>query len=164
MARKVVMTGMLMFVLKGSLVQVVAALMVSVGFLLSIAILQPLKSPVANMFKVGAELALLVTLMIVVLLKIDLAREGVDDPEWWMSALGSILVSVNTLIPSAGLGIGLLLGRFDFEGVAADAPDLDKDVQVGKKGKDKKNKKNKKEPVREYANPVHSDPDDEAKD
>ena len=136
---------MLMFVHKGSLIQVVAALVVSVSSLLSIALLQPYNSPAANMFKVGTELALLVTLIIVVLLKIDLGREDVDDPEFWIAVLGSILVFVNTLVPSAGLGIGLLFGGFDALEVAMDTPDQDEVAQPDKKKpKDKKKKEDKK--------------------
>ena len=160
------MTGMLMFVHKGSLIQVVAALVVSVSSLLSIALLQPYNSPAANMFKVGTELALLVTLIIVVLLKIDLGREDVDDPEFWIAVLGSILVFVNTLVPSAGLGIGVMFGGFDALEVAMDTLDQDevalpdkKKPKDKKKKEDKKRKKDKKDTndALQFNNPLDDD-------
>jgi chromate transport protein ChrA len=146
MARKVVMTGMLMFVSKGSLVQVVVAIVFSVFVLMAVAFLQPYASPSANLFKLGTEAALVFTLIVVVLLKIDLSREGIEDPEWWEHALGSILVMTNTLLPSAGLCVGLLVFGFDQLEVVVDALDnvIPEDSEPDTRAKVKKGKKTKK--------------------
>lgn len=145
MARKVVMTGMLMFVNKGSLVQVVVAIVISVIVLMAVAFLQPYASLSANLFKLGAEAALVFTLIVVVLLKIDLSREGIEDPEWWENALGGILVMTNTLLPSAGLCVGLLVFGFDRLEVVVDALDnvIPEDSEADTRAKVKTKKKTK---------------------
>jgi hypothetical protein len=160
MARKVVMTGMLMFVSRGSLVQVVVAIVISMGFFGAVAYLEPYASPSANLFKLGAEAALVFTLIIVVLLKIDLSREGIEDPEWWATALGSILVMANTLLPSAGLCVGLLVFGFDQLEVVVDAVDhAVPEDDVGTKQKTKKKTKSKAKSAKGevFENPLDGD-------
>ena len=157
MSRKVVMTGMLMFVSKGSLVQVVVGIVISVAFLMMVAYLEPYASPAANLFKLGAEAALVLTLIIVVLLKIDLSREGFEDPDWWAAILGSILVMANTLLPSAGLCAGLLVFGFDQIVDAVDhvIPDDEDDRPKKTKKKEKKeNKANAAKTEATFANPI----------
>ena len=170
MARKVVMTGMLMFVHRGSLVQVVVAMIISMGFLVAIALLEPYASRTANLFKVGAEVALVTSLMIVVMLKIDLSREDFDDPDLITSALGGLLILVNTALPTAGLCAGLLLYGADAIETVVDAVDHvvpDEAVPVDEVGaqtqtKTKKSKKGNKSSKKAddgqtFANPLEAD-------
>ena len=79
MLRKATLTGLLIFFRKGSLFQLVAAMTFCLGFLCTAAWLQPYASRTANLFKVGSEASLLVTLMLVVLLKIDLEKEDISE-------------------------------------------------------------------------------------
>jgi hypothetical protein len=162
MSRKVVMTGMLMFVSKGSLVQVVVGIVISIVFLMMVAYLQPYASPAANLFKLGAEAALVLTLIIVVLLKIDLSREGFEDPDWWAATLGSILVMANTMLPSAGLCAGLLVFGFDQIVVAVDHVIPDDEDDRPKKTKKKNDNANAAKTEATFANPIDASVDNES--
>jgi hypothetical protein len=77
MLRKAILTGILMFFKKGSLTQLVMAMLTSLGFLSAAAWFEPFAAPTANAFKLGTEIALLMTLMLIVLLKIDLSKEDI---------------------------------------------------------------------------------------
>lgn len=62
MLRKAFINGILMFLKKGSLVQLVVAIVVCVGYACASAWHQPCGSRATNIFKVGTEVALLITL------------------------------------------------------------------------------------------------------
>ena len=64
MLRKAVITGLIMFVSPGSLMQIVVALLACLGFMTASAWYQPYVSGAANYFKVGTEVTLLVTLLV----------------------------------------------------------------------------------------------------
>ena len=51
------------------------------GFLSAAAWFEPFAAPTANAFKLGSEIALLLTLMLAVLLKIDLTKEDIPGAE-----------------------------------------------------------------------------------
>lgn len=65
MTRKAFLTGILMFLKKGSLFQLAIAMVVCAGYLSASAWYQPYRTRSINIFKVGTELALLFTLMCV---------------------------------------------------------------------------------------------------
>ena len=107
-------------------------------------------------------------MIVVVLLKIDLSREGIEDPEWWENALGSILVLTNTLLPFAGLCGGLLVFGFERLEVIVDAPDnvipehseadTRAKVKTKKKTKDKvKDKADKGDTRQVFENPLEGE-------
>jgi hypothetical protein len=79
MLRKAVITGFIMFVSRGSLFHLVVALMFSICSSLAVAWYQPYASPKANIFKVGAEASLSITLALAAILRVDLSREDVSD-------------------------------------------------------------------------------------
>ena len=123
MTRKAFLTGILMFFSKGSLFQLVVAMMSCLAFLCAAAWLQPFASRTANLFKVGAEAALLATLMLIVLLKIDLSQEDVPGGE---DFIGVLLLLVNTVLPAASLAIGIL-------SFGLDTKQLSGDIMAGRK-------------------------------
>ncbi len=110
MLRKAFITGILMFFKKGSLFQLVVAMVSCVGFLTAVAWLRPFASRTANAFKIGAEMALLVSLMLIVLLKIDLSKEDVPGGE---DFVGFLLLLSNTVLPGIALVIGFISFGFD---------------------------------------------------
>lgn len=57
MLRKTAMTGLLLFFKKGSAFQLVAAMLMSLGFLAVAAWFQPYASRAANLFKVATEVS-----------------------------------------------------------------------------------------------------------
>ena len=65
MTRKAFLTGILMFLKKGSLLQLAIAMVVCACYLSASAWYQPYRARFINTFKVGTELSLLVTLMCV---------------------------------------------------------------------------------------------------
>ena len=69
-----------------------------------------LASRTANLFKVGAEAGLLVSLMLIVLLKIDLSKEDVPGGE---DFVGFLLLLTNTALPGGALVIAILCFGFD---------------------------------------------------
>jgi hypothetical protein len=130
MLRKVFITGLIMFVSPGSLMQLVVALIFCLGFLTSTAWLQPYGAPAANMFKVGAESTLSLTLTLAVMLRFDLSNEDVTE-----AFVGTLMLFSSTILPGASLTIGVLshgldaldgIKSADDDGVAFDNP-LDKD-------------------------------------
>ena len=58
------------------MLQLVVAITISIGFTSATAWFQPYQDHMPNIFKMGAEIALLFTLVFTVLLKIDLAGEN----------------------------------------------------------------------------------------
>lgn len=89
-----------MFLRKGSLFQVVVAAMTSLFFLFAAAWFKPYVSRTANMFKVGTELALLMTLYACVLLKIDLDQQDIPGGE---AGVSIFLIVANFFIPLGAL-------------------------------------------------------------
>ena len=71
-----------------------------------------LASRTANVFKVGTEAALLVSLILVVLLKIDLAKEDVPGGETFV---GFLLLLSNTVLPGSSLFVAILSFGFDLD-------------------------------------------------
>ena len=124
MLRKVSITGILMFVSPGSLFQLVIGIILCIGFGFSAAWFQPYVSGTANIFKVGTEVTLLVTMVLAVMLKIDLSAEtmpclpwGDDDTKGACgeSFIGAIMFITNTVVPGVTLALGLLGEGFKYE-------------------------------------------------
>jgi hypothetical protein len=92
-----------MFVNPGSLLQLVIALLFSLFFLAASAWFQPYASPAANMFKVGSELALVMTLALAVMLRIDLSTEDID-----VDTVGFLMLLTTTVVPGTTLVLGIL--------------------------------------------------------
>jgi hypothetical protein len=151
MLRKAFITGILMFFNKGSLVQVIVAMVFCLAFLCAVAWLRPFASRTANLFKVGAEAALLVTLMLIVLLKVDLSKEDVPGGNEF---IGFLLLLSNTALPGGALTLAILSFGFDTGQAAYEADqeqgekeqerEQEKEKEKDKK-KEKDNKKKKKE-------------------
>ena len=130
-----------MFFNKGSLFQLVVAMIFCVAFLSAVAWLRPFASRTANSFKVATEVALLVSLVLVVLLKIDLSKEDVPGGE---AFVGFLLLLSNTVLPGVILAYAMLAFGFD---LGKDEPEEDRKETKGKKSKQSKEEL-------EYANPV----------
>lgn len=107
----------MMFFNKGSLFQLVTCIALALAFSMVVGWYQPYSSRAANLFKVGTEAALLLTLYLVVrdlsvrlseneahsnqdavqvLLKIDLSREDIPGGE---DFVGFLLILANTAVP-----------------------------------------------------------------
>ena len=124
MLRKVTLTGLLIFVSRGTVFQLTVTTCSCICFLGLAAWFQPYESPAVNLFKVSTEITLLLTLVIAALLKVDLAGEklpdgiaapdgqGVDEDE-----VGLVLFIANTAVPAAGM----VLGYIEFGWNAKDA-------------------------------------------
>ena len=97
------MTGLLIFFAKGSVMQLVLASIFTMMYGFGVAWAMPYKVNGANLLKIGTECALLGTLIISMLLKIDLDEEGV--PEVFV---GVLLVFTNIGLPGTSLAIGLM--------------------------------------------------------
>ena len=110
MLRKAILTGILMFFKKGSLTQLVMAMLTSLGFLSAAAWFEPFAAPTANAFKLGTEIALLMTLMLIVLLKIDLSKEDIPGGG---DTVGAALLLVNVAPPAVSLVLSLLTHGLD---------------------------------------------------
>ena len=110
MLRKAFLTGILIFYRKGSLFQLIVAMAFSLGFLCGVAVFQPYASRTANLFKVAAEAALMLTLILIALLKIDLSQEDVPGGE---AFVGFLLLLSNTVVPGAGLALATLAYGLD---------------------------------------------------
>ena len=134
MLRKAFITGILMFFNKGSLVQVVVAMVFCLAFLCAVAWLRPFASRTANLFKVGAEAALLVSLMLIVLLKVDLSKEDVPGGEGF---IGQLLLLSNTALPGGALTLAILSFGFD-AGTAARDAEKEKEEEKKKKQQQKR--------------------------
>jgi hypothetical protein len=123
MLRKVSITGVLMFLSPGSLFQLVVGIVLCIAFGFSAAWFRPYVSGVANIFKVGTEVTLLVTLVLAVMLKIDLSTEALpcipwDDDEQNLSCgdsfIGIVMFLTNTVVPTATMIVGLLTEGLDY--------------------------------------------------
>jgi hypothetical protein len=112
MIRKAIITGLLIFFKKGSIFQLVVAMITSLGFLSVVAWFQPYVSRAANLFKVATEVALLITLILCVLLKLDTGKIETEIPGG-MDALGSMFIFVNSILPGGSLVLGILFYGFD---------------------------------------------------
>ena len=80
MLRKVTVTGLLMFVSKGSMFQLVVGILLCLVFLFASAWFQPFESDLANAFKATTEVCLVVTLSLCVMAKVDLSVEDIVSP------------------------------------------------------------------------------------
>jgi hypothetical protein len=112
MIRKAIITGLLIFFKKGSIFQLVVAMITSLGFLSVVAWFQPYVSRAANLFKVATEVALLITLILCILLKLDTGKIETEIPGG-MDALGSMFIFVNSILPGGSLVLGILFYGFD---------------------------------------------------
>ena len=112
MIRKAIITGLLIFFKKGSIFQLVVAMITSLGFLSVVAWFQPYVSRAANLFKVATEVALLITLILCTLLKLDTGKIETEIPGG-MDALGSMFIFVNSILPGGSLVLGILFYGFD---------------------------------------------------
>ena len=110
MLRKAFLTGILIFYQKGSLFQLIIAIAFSLIFLGGVGTFHPYASRTANVFKIMAEIALLLTLMLIVLLKIDMSKEDVPGGE---AFVGFLLLLSNTVVPGAGLALATLTYGLD---------------------------------------------------
>ena len=70
MFRKVTLTGLLIFVSRGSMFQIVVTACMCAVFGTTTAWVQPYAEPAANLFKVATEVSFLLTLIIAGLLKV----------------------------------------------------------------------------------------------
>lgn len=98
MLRKVLVTGMLMFVSRGSMFQLLVGLVICLIFLFASAWLQPFKSEIANIFKSATEFCLVLTLALCVMSKVDLEMEDVSE-----DVIGALLLGTNTVLPLVAL-------------------------------------------------------------
>lgn len=121
MLRKAFVTGILMFFNKGSVFQLVLAEVFCLAFLSAAAWFRPFASHVANFFKVGAESALLVTLNLIVLLKIDFSKENVPGGE---DFVGVLLLLANVVLPGVSLAVAILIFGFDAQQAVTQANEV----------------------------------------
>jgi hypothetical protein len=142
MGRKTVIAGVFIFFNKGSVFQVCLAAISSVGFGVALSWVEPYVMRSANMFRLGSEAALSITVILAVMLKVDLDREGIDE-----TTLGLLLTVINIAIPGGTLLLGVMLyGLFNKEDGRMDshATDFDED-------------NNHSEKDVEFNNPVHDE-------
>jgi hypothetical protein len=110
--RQATLSGLLIFVSRGSFFQLMVATLICLGFALSTAWCQPYESGLSNRFRVATETSLLITLCVTGLLRVDQTSEklpaflsapggGIDR-----EAVGIMLVLANTLVPVTSLLIG----------------------------------------------------------
>lgn len=102
MLRKAIITGLLMFFRKGSLLQLFVAITISIGFTSATAWFQPYRDIMPNCFKMGTEMALLFTLILAVLLKVDLADEDISA-----DFVGQMMLVVNVAFPGLSFMAGI---------------------------------------------------------
>ena len=110
MLRKSILTGLLMFIGKGSLLQLVIGMVTTVGFLCATAWFQPYVSRTANVFKVSTEVALLMTLLLCVLLRVPLETKRFPGGE---AMIGVMMVVANVVVPVTTLALALLFQGLD---------------------------------------------------
>ena len=127
LAGKVCITGLLIFVSRGSFFQLVLTTLMCIGFGFSAAWFQPYSSRAANMFKVGTEATLLITLSIAGLLRVDLVDgtlpEFLSLPDTGgldVDGVGVLLVFANTILPGASLVLGVLSFGLDVQEIKAE--------------------------------------------
>eukprot|EP01051_Picozoa_sp_SAG22_P017257 SAG22_NODE_2618_length_2370_cov_6.088948_2_plen_163_part_00 len=116
MLRKITITGLIIFVSRGSLFQIVVAQLLTLCFGFAACWYQPYVNGAANIFKAGTELALLATLMFATMMRIDL----VNEPHNSKATLGVLLTMTNTVLPAASLTVGILSHGLDVINEAKD--------------------------------------------
>ena len=92
--RKVTLVGFVCFLERGSASQLVFATLWTLSFLIAAALARPVVVAWANNLKLGADFAIVLTLFITVVLKLDLRNEAISD-----SGYGVVLVIVNVCVP-----------------------------------------------------------------
>ena len=124
MLRKVCITGLLIFVSRGSFFQLVVTTLLCIGFGFTAAWFQPYSSRAANMFKVGTEATLLITLSIAGFIRVDLTDGTLpaflslpDTGELDVDGVGVLLVFANTILPGVSLALGVLSFGLDAQSV-----------------------------------------------
>ena len=103
MLRKVILTGLLIFFARGSVLQLVVGILITFCFLLGTARNMPYKSMTSNRFKLATESALMLTLIFAVLLKVDLSKEDIDE-----TTIGVVMLFNNSVIPSMAIAASVL--------------------------------------------------------
>jgi hypothetical protein len=105
-------SGLLIFVSRGSFFQLMVTTLICLGFNFSAAWFQPYESQLSNLFKVATEVSLLITLCVARLLQMDLSAEklpamlSADGGGVNREAVGRLLVLANTLVPMTSLVVG----------------------------------------------------------
>ena len=102
MLRKTVITGVIMFVSIGSLLQMVVALLFTLAFSFTAAWCQPFVDERANLFKIATELCLIVTLSLGILLRFDLSNEEAMGED----VVGMLMLITNIVLPAAAILAG----------------------------------------------------------
>eukprot|EP01052_Picozoa_sp_SAG31_P034226 SAG31_NODE_3969_length_3708_cov_2.601829_2_plen_150_part_00 len=110
MLRKICVTGLIIFVVPGSLLQIIVALVSSLIFGFASAWYQPFQNNAANVFKVATELTLVCTLTFATMLRFDLTKEDIGP-----QTLGVLLTMTNFIGPGTGLLFGLQLHGLQFD-------------------------------------------------
>lgn len=100
MLRKVTITGLLIFVSKGSLFQLVVAIILCLCFMAASAWYQPYEVAIANVAKVAVEIGLLITLALCVMVKVDLSKEDVS-----VDFIAALMCFTIVVIPTFAIGI-----------------------------------------------------------
>ena len=122
-------SGLLIFISRGSIFQLMVTTLICLGFCVSSAWCQPYESRLSNLFKVATEVSLLITLCVSMLLRADQSSEklpmllsapggGIDR-----DAVGVMLVRADTLVRMMSLPMGLVsfgLGVMDVANAGAD--------------------------------------------
>jgi hypothetical protein len=103
MVRKVILTGLLMFMARGSTFQIVTAVAVMLCFLIGTARNMPYSELTSNWFKLFCETALLFTLVFSVFLKVDLNKEHMH-----IRVVGILMLMSNTMLPMIGIVIAVV--------------------------------------------------------
>jgi len=120
MLRKVMITGLLIFVQKGSVIQVVIAAFISFCFLIALARSFPYKDDLSNKFKLATECSLVLTLILTILLKIDLSKEDISA-----DMIGVVMLGLNVVVPGINLTLGLVKPYFRSFGWLPSADSID---------------------------------------
>ena len=110
MLRKICVTGLIIFVVPGSLLQIIVALISSLLFGFASAWYQPFQNGAANVFKVATELTLVCTLTFATMLRFDLTKEDISS-----DTIGILLTFTNLIGPGTGLLFGFHIHGLKFE-------------------------------------------------
>jgi hypothetical protein len=122
MLRKTVITGVIMFVSIGSLLQMVVALLFTLAFSFTAAWCQPFVDQRANLFKIATELCLIVSLSLGILLRFDLSNEEAMGED----VVGMLMLITNIVLPAAAILAGATLEvSQNLEGETDDGGDQD---------------------------------------
>jgi hypothetical protein len=116
MLRKVTLTGLMAFVQRGTVMQLVVGITISMVSLTTSAWCQPYVAARANAFKVATEMSVLVTLTTSMLLRVDLESENLDS-----TTVGKILLVEAVAIPVGGLLLSMIAFGFDAKDSVAEA-------------------------------------------